>query len=194
MYRINLFVRFLILIMLYVIIIFTCNPIINWLLFVTLVLLHLFFKKYYSLFLDLIVAIVLFLTNYYAQLLLPYKLCLIVLYTIFFITTLNLREKLSLNLIFNKKKNKILRSSFYDDNYKKVNVYNKEKVLEVYQREGIDIDEKNIRDLDRLYLQSRIRFNGFKGNNNNSYFKVNKIDIMVLLLSIIIFAILFIFR
>ncbi len=195
MYRVNIFIRFLILILLYVIIIFTYNPIINWLLFITIVFLHFLYKKYYFLFIDLIISLILFLSNYYVELFLPFKLFMIVLFTIEFITTMNLNEKLLLNLIFNKKKNKILRSSFYDNNIKKVNNYNKSMVMKVYENEDINIDGKNIRDLDRLYLQSRIRFNGIKRNGDKDlYIKINKIDIMILLLAIILFVILFIFR
>ena len=195
MYRVNIFIRFLILILLYVIIIFTYNPIINWLLFVMIVLLHILYKKYYFLFIDLIISLILFLSCYYVELFLPFKIFMIVLFTIEFITTMNLNEKLLLNLIFNKKKNKILRSSFYDNNIKKVNNHNKSMIMKIYRSEDINIDGKNIRDLDRLYLQSRIRFNGIKRNGDKDlYIKINKIDIMILLLAIILFVILFIFR
>lgn len=193
MYKINLLLKIILLVLVCIVIIFTNNPFVFWLLFFVNVGFHLFIKKYYYCFLDLIILLVLFLTSYFSQLIIVYKILLFISYLIIFIITIDTKDKIFIKMLFNKNKNKSLRSKFFESNIERVHNKNKNMIIGVYGDKNINCEQKDFIDLERLYLQSRIRFNGFL-NNSNSSLKIewSKIDVMVLLLSIVFFIILLI--
>ena len=194
MYKINLLLKIILLVLVCIIIIFTNNPVVFWLLLFVNVGIYLVIKKYYYCFLDLIILLVLFLTSYFSQLIIIYKILLFISYLIIFIITIDTKDKIFIKMLLNKNKNKSLRSKFFESNIEKVHNKNKNMIIKVYGDKNINCEQKDFIDLERLYLQSRIRFNGFLSNNSNKNIKIvwSKLDIIVLLLSFALFIILLI--
>ena len=105
-----------------------------------------------------------------------------------FIMSLTSKEKRYLMGSF-RIRNKDIKSDFFNENYEKVLDYNKRKIKNIYQDSEIP-DSKIKSDLERRYLQARIRFYGIDSKYNK--IKWSNLDTLVLLFTIIIFM-LFIF-
>ena len=191
MYKMNIYLKMILTLLSIIITIITGNYIVLWILLVCLTFLN--YRKNKILLLgDLLLIIVLGISNRFDDVLVFYKLLFIISIIITFIYFLTDEEKKQLKLLFGKDSSKSLRDTFYNKNYNSIVEKNRKIVTEKYGE--ISFDDKVNYDLERKYLQSRIRFNGFVSKNNSDRIKWNRIDIMILILAILLFCIMIIFR
>ena len=187
MYKMNLLIKFIVTVLTIAIVILTNNRIVLWLLLVLLSFYNLLKNKSKKLLLiDLILVILLGLsTNHYICLLL-FKLLLIFNFSITVLKSVTYND---FKDVF--KQNVSSKTYFYEDNFDKVVKRINDKKNAIYDKD-ISIDHKIESDLERLYLQSKIRYDGlYKKNKWDNW---SKIDILILLFVVIVFIILFILR
>ncbi len=191
MYKMNLYLKMILTLLSIIITIITGNYIILWILLVCLTFLN-YRKDRHLLIIDLILIISLAISSRIGDFLILYKLLFIVSIIVTFIYFLTKEENKQLKLLFGKDSNNSTRDSFYNKYYNSILESNRKKVIDKYG--DISFDEKVNNDLERKYLQSRIRFNGFVNKNIYDRIKWNRIDIMILILAILLFCIMIIFR
>ena len=107
--------------------------------------------------------------------------------------SLNKNDISFLKSMFVKKGYNMNKESFYNNYFERIKDENIKKIQENYLNEDIN-NEIISKDLDRLYLESKIRFNGYNKSNNEYSINWTKIDSMILALSIILFIIIFVMR
>lgn len=187
MYKMNLLLKIIITFFVVLSIIISNNYITLWALLVLLTFYN--YKNIKLLVIDVFLIILLAIVSRIIPLLVLYKIVYLfnLIYT--FILTISFKDKRLFKYLFKKYENKSLKEEFYNANIKDILDYN-EKQKEKLYNESVSIDDKVIRDLDRKYLQSKIRFNGYSTDNNRTVkLAWNRIDTMLLLLSIIVFII-----
>ena len=185
MYKMNILLKFIFVILTISIVVITNNRIELWLMLLLLSIYNLHKNKKISIFVDLLLVLLLgFSTNYEICLLL-FKILFIINFIITIFNSLSLEEKKLL-----VRENTSSKLDFYEENFDRIVKNINERKMNIYD-EGVSIDNRIERDLERSYLQSKIRFNN---SNKNNYYKWNKIDSLFLLFFIVVFVILFILR
>ena len=186
MYKMNILLKIFITLLIITIVVITNNKIILWLLLFIMSLYHL--NKYkLLLIIDLLLVVLLGLSVNYDACLLLFKIIFLADYFISFYKKLSIDDK---KILFRKKTTS--KMMYYEDNFDKIiNKINDNK-NRLYNKDVL-IDKKVEEDLARSYLQARIRFYGTSYKNKKKI-KWNKIDTLILLLSIIIFLIFFLLR
>ncbi len=187
MYRMNLLLKIIIIFLIVIAIIISNNYITLWFLLVLLTFYN--YKTNKLLVIDIFLIIFLALVSRIGSLLIFYKFF----YLFDLILTLSIKitfkDRRLLKYLFRKYENKSLKREFYDNNIKDVLDYNEKQKNKLYD-ESISIDDKVARDLDRKYLQSKIRFNGYSTNSMKTVkLSWNTIDTMILLLFVLLFLI-----
>lgn len=191
MYKMNFYLKIIIIFLISLAIVIVNNYAILWLVLLLLSFVNFYYKNKKQLCLDLILVIILIFSNFFNYLYLAYKILLLINTVSTFIYFLDQYEKsFIMKTLFNKN-NKSLKSDFYENNFDLVVVNIKEKVSSNYKSD-VSIDDKIENDLARKYLQARIRFYGM--NDSEIIVKWNKIDVMILILSLLIFIIFIILR
>lgn len=185
MYKMNDTLKFIIVFLIICSILFINNSIILWLYLLTISVYNLYKRNKILSFVSLILIILLAYSRINIFVLFLFKLLLVmdILYTFYCYYVKNNNWLI--------RKSRRLRNSFYEENFDRI-VDNINKKKEVYYGSDISIDEEIERELERKYIESRIRFYGF---NNNIKLKHNvwtKLDILILLFSLIIFIFLII--
>ena len=187
MYKMNLLLKLFITVLTIFIVVITNNRISLWLLLVLVSFYHLHKKNYILIVLDLVLVVLLGLSKDNELALLIFKIGYIIVFLVTMCLTVTKSE-----LVIRNTNNKTLMKKYYEDNYerfvKSINV-KKEKLYD----EEVSIDNKIERDLERKYLQSRIRYNDVYKVKENSG-KWTKIDTLILIFTIIMFVILFILK
>ena len=187
MYKMNSLLKFIVAILTIAIIVITNNRIILWLLLVLLTFYNFLKNKSKLLvFIDLILVVLLGLSTEKEIFLLIFKAIFIVNYLLTIYKSLSLKDKK--NLV---RENRSLKHNYYEENFDRI-VRNINEKKELMYDKDVSIDYKIERDLERAYLQSRIRYNTI--SKKNKWYNWNKIDTMVLFLYLILFVILFILR
>ena len=185
MYKINDTLKYIILFLIILSIAFINNIIILWLYLLLISVYNLYKRNKILSFISFILIILLVLSQNNLVIFFFFKLLLIIdllltFYSYFFKTGKTIR-------IGNRK----LRTMFYENNFDKV-VENINKKKDVYYGEDILTDDEIERTLERKFLESRIRFYGFNKKSKIRKNGWNKLDILLLLFSIVIFIILII--
>lgn len=183
----NLLLKIIIIFLIVIAIIISNNYITLWFLLVLLTFYN--YKTNKLLVIDIFLIIFLALVSRIGSLLIFYKFF----YLFDLILTLSIKitfkDRRLLKYLFRKYENKSLKREFYDNNIKDVLDYNEKQKNKLYD-ESISIDDKVARDLDRKYLQSKIRFNGYSTNSMKTVkLSWNTIDTMILLLFVLLFLI-----
>lgn len=188
MYKMNIFLKLILTFLALLILLFTNSYIILWLLLLVITFLN-YRKSKKILTYDILLIILLAVVSRINYLTVLYKLlfCIDVIITLFYY--LSLKEKKYLYSIYRDDKTNP-KEKFYESVFNAVFENNKKIVNNKYG--DINFDEKIQYDLDRKYLQSKIRFNGYYKKNHNLKIVWNKIDTMILLFSILIFTIMII--
>ncbi len=179
MYKINIFLKIFILLLSVVIAIISNNYIVLWFLISILFLINLLCNNKKQLLINFLLTIIITISNRFYIFLLIFKIIFIfnVIYT--FYDTLLTKEK----YFFIEKNTK---NKFFEKNYNFFYNKNKKIIINKYYKIS-NLNFVTIKDLQRHYLQSRIRFNGYFYNYNNFYW--DRIDTLILLFSIILFII-----
>ena len=185
MYNMNFYLKILILILSILITVFSGNFIVLWLLLFILTFINLWSNHKKQLLFDCILIILLALVNRVNELLFIYKILFIINLIVTFISCLVDDEK----KIIKKSDNKNLKNIFYKNNYKKIYEKNFNKIKNIYGDEIIN-DDIVLEDLERHYLQSKIRFYGYEKKDEKKFLKFEKIDFAILLFVIFVFIIL----
>ncbi len=192
MYKMSVFLKLIILLLLTIVVIVTNNYFVLWLLLVLLTFINFKLKHRLEFIIDLILIILLILVIVYSKFLVLYKLLLIINLILTTIRVLEDREKSFLKSTFTHKNNKYYRTKFYEDSFNKIYDDNKKKVIEEYNNASL-VDDTIEDSLERKYLQARMRFYGYK-ENNEEFLEWTKLDTMILMLFLLIFMILLILR
>ena len=192
MYKMNLFLKLIITMLTIITIVLTNNNIILWLLLLVITFNDVRKNNNAGLLIDFILIVLLFLINKSTNVIFLFKIIMILKLLVLLFFTFDRKEKEYLKNVFNSKDKVSERDKFY--NLYKDRIFNDNylKSKKIYLNDTVN-DDKIISDLDNLYLESKIRFNGYFVNKRTS-FEWNKIDIMILFLSIILFIIAFILR
>ena len=190
MYNMNFYLKFLILILSIIITIFTGNFIVLWLLLFILTFINLWSDHKKQLLFDFVLIVLLAVANRINELLFIYKILFIINIIITFVVSLTEDEKYFLKKI-RESENKNLKNNFYKKYYEKINDENLKKNKNIYGDEIINEDVVN-EDLERHYLQSKIRFYGYEKKDEKIIFKFEKIDFVLLFFVIFVFIILMI--
>ena len=178
----NDLLKFIIVILTISIVVLTGNRIILWLFLFLLTIYHFYKNKKFLLAIDFILVLILALSINNIIFFNIFKILYLVDYLL---TTKDI-------FIIKKQSNQSTKINYFEEHFDKiVNDINKQ-VKKIYD-EDVNIDSEIERKLERSYLQSKIRYYDIINNNDNKI-KFNKIDYLILCLSIIIFLILFILR
>lgn len=190
MYRVNIFLRIILFFLALIVLLLARNLVVLWVLLVLLTFLN-YRKSKLLLLIDFVLIVLLAVTSRVSEVLIFYKLVYIVDMILTFIYFLNDEDKCLFSSSLHKKSNIIKKEDFYDKIYNDVYEENENKVKEKYGE--IDFDNRIDYDLERKYLQSKIRFGTFSKQEKVSV-DWNKIDTIVLMFSILIFLLLIIYR
>ena len=185
MYKMNILLKFIISILTIFIVAITGNRIILWFLLFIVSLYNLHKKEYLLLAFDLVLVLFLGLSKDNELALLLFKLGFIYIFLITIYYTLSKKDLLIIKKNSSKEK-------YFESNYKRI-INNINDKKEKYYGEDVSINDKIEVDLNRQYLQSKIRFNDFYKSKSriNTW---NKIDTLILIFCIIVFIIMFILR
>ena len=187
MYKMSLLLKLIIIILTITIVVISNNRIILWLILFVLSLFHLKMSKKIIILLDLILVLLLGLSVNEEVCLLIFKIIFIIDCFITIVLRLSNEDK---KVLFRKKTTSKLM--YYEDKFDKIVSRINEKKNKIYD-EDVSIDKKIEEDLDRNYLQAKIRY--MKSSKiKKRYFTWNRIDTLILLLAITVFMILFILR
>lgn len=192
MYKMNLYLKIIITFLALLVIIISNNYITLWFLLLVFTYINLFNKKYKLLSLSFILIFLLAVANRLEDYLIVYKVAFIFSILISFMNYLNSKDKKYIKYCFDNNRNKTLREDFNNEYFDKIYQYNKNMVNDKYG--DVSFDNKIENDLERKYLQSRIRFNGYGLNNSNNKIEWNRIDVLLLIFSILVFCIMIIIR
>lgn len=187
MYKVNLFLKVIIAILLIISVIITNNYYVLFIMLLTSAFIYSIQRKILLFAIGFLLLIYLIFTteSYYLVIKLYLLFSTIYLFNLF----LSIRQKTYFVGKYYKYSNIKRRDAFYEKNYNNILSNIKNNVDMTYDNE-VSIDNKVRRDLERSYLQSRIRFFGFRNINNYHYeSRWKKLDYMILLFSIILFII-----
>ena len=193
MYKMNLYLKLFILLLTFIITCITGNYIVLWFLLACLTFIDLSNGRYKLIVFNLLLVVLFSLSYKKIILLIIYKVLFLISVLLTFICSLKYNDKRFFKLFFNIYDNRSIKRRFYDDNYKIVADNTLEKAKSIYP-EAFSLVKKNERDLDRRYLQARIRFYGYNGECAPIKIKWCRSDTLILILSIIVFIILLILR
>ncbi len=170
MYSVNWKIRALVTLILIIITSLINNYYLFWLLLFYLLLISIVDRNIKSLLLNFLIVLILLFCFYTSKIRLLLKIiCIINILVLFFCSfTKNERKFIKFKLLYKYNKNS-RKKLFYKYNIDKIKYFNKEKILKEYD-ENVNIDNKVRRDMDYLYLCSKIRFYGY-GNKLGSYRK-----------------------
>lgn len=194
MYKMNALLKLIIFFLIIISITITNNYIILWLALVILTYYDIF--KHNNIFhfvIDLILIVLLFLIKEVPIVISLFKIIYIIKITIMMLITINKDDITFFKSMFIKEGHSMNREDFYNTYFERKKEENIKKIEENYFNEDINYEIINS-DLDRLYLESKLRFNGYNKSSNKYSINWAKIDSMILILSIIIFIIIFIMR
>ena len=179
----NILLKYIFTVLTIAIVVITNNRIILWLFLLLLTFYNLYKDKKILLIFDLILVILLGLSKESEMCLIGFK----VLYIFNYILTIcNSIDKES--FIGIRKSTKI---DYFENNFDKVVERINEKKQELYD-EDVSIDNRIERDLDRSYLQAKIRYYNY--TSKKKWYNWNRIDTLVLMIILIVFVLLFILR
>lgn len=187
MYRMNLLLKIIVCFLIILTIIISNNYITLWALLVLLTFYN--YKDNKLLIFDVFLIILLAIASRIDGLLFFYKLfyLFVLIYTFYF--NITFKDRRLFKYLFRKYENKSLKQEFYDNNINDILDYNEKQKNKLYN-ESVSIDDKVVRDLDRKYLQSKIRFNGYCTKRMKTVkLNWNTIDTMILTLFILLFLI-----
>ena len=190
MYSVNWKIRALITTILIVITFFINNYYLFWLLLFYLLLISIVDRNIKSLLLNFLIVLILLFCFYTSKIRMLLKLiCIINILVLFFCSFTKKEKKFMKFKLLYKLRKKYRKKLFYKYNIDKIKSFNKEKALKTYA-ENVNIDNKVKRDMNFLYLCSRIRFYGYS-NKLGSYME-RKIGIydFIFLIVFIFFVIL----
>ena len=187
MYRVNIFLRIILFFLALIALLVANNLVVLWVLLVILTFIN-YRKSKILLLIDFILIILLAISSRIIDLLIVYRIVYIVDMVLTFIYFLSEDDKV---LFKYRKSNVIKKEDFYEKIFNDVYEENENKVKEKYRE--IDFDDRIDYYLDRKYLKSKIRYGTFSKEEKVSY-EWNKVDSMILILSIITFILLIIYR
>ncbi len=193
MYKINLYLKLFIVLLLLITTAMTYNFYILWAMlgFITIV-------NYYNnkklLLISFILILILLLSCILRPFFYIFKIAFILYILISLVCSLTSKEKKFFKILFKDVKRKNKKTLFYDSHYNNILETNRKLSNDVYKIDLVS-DNKLNDDLERGYLQSKIRFNGYCDVSEKTVsFKWTEIDTMILMLSIILFVLCIIFR
>lgn len=188
MYKMNIFLKLILTFLTLLVLLFTNSYIILWLLLLVITFLN-YRKSKNILIYDILLVVLLAVVSRVNYLTVLYKILFFINIIITLFYYLSLKEKKCLYSLYKGDKTNP-KEKFYELVFNDTFENNKKIVNNKYG--DINFDEKIQYDLDRKYLQSKIRFNGYYRKSNNLKIVWNKIDTMILLFSILIFIIMII--
>ena len=188
MYKMNIFLKLILTFLTLLVLLFTNSYIILWLLLLVITFLN-YRKSNNILIYDILLVVLLAVVSRVNYLTVLYKILFFMNIIITLFYYLSLKEKKCLYSLYKGDKTNS-KEKFYELVFNDTFENNKKIVNNKYG--DINFDEKIQYDLDRKYLQSKIRFNGYYRKSNNLKIVWNKIDTMILLFSILIFIIMII--
>lgn len=194
MYKVNFYLKLFVILLVMMSVAMTFNYYILWALLIALSIFNFFFNNRKILLIDCILVAILLLSYISTPLLYVYKIAFILNVVISFIDSLTSKEKKFFKILFKDMEKKNRRNEFYEQKYNYILNTNRKLSNEVYKIDLINEDKINS-DLERHYLQSKIRFNGYCDIEDKKVtFKWTYIDTMIFILSIILFVLCIIFR
>ena len=187
MYKMNFYLKNLIALLSIILSIISNNLIVLWLLLFILTFINFWSKNKKQLLIDLILVILLGISSRINSFLMIYKLLFVINVLYLLLVNYSTLEKKYITSLFNHKDLSI-RERFNKNDFKNVVDYNQNKKSLIYH-DDVNIDSKIKDDLDRHYLQARIRFYGYNNESSNRFIW-NKIDYLILIFVIFVFVIL----
>ena len=183
----NILLRFITTILTIAIVMLANNRIVLWVLLVLLTFYNLLKSKNKKLLLiDLILVILLGLSTKDDIYLLVFKIIFII---DFLLTTYDRLTSLDENNLINRKNS--IKEDYFENSFDRVVKRINDKKETMYDS-SVSIDDRIKKDLERSYLQSKIRYYGL--SSKNKCYNWNIKDTLVLLIFLIVFVILFILR
>lgn len=194
MYKINFYLKLFIVLLIMIVIAMTYNYFILWSLLLGLTIFNYMLDNKKLLTIDMILFVMILIVRVFNPFLYIFKIIFIINVILSLFDSLSSKERKFFKILFKDINNKNRKELFYKQNYNYVFDTNKKLASDVYKVEIMN-EERINDDLERHYLQSKIRFNGYCDIEDKTVtFKWTKIDTMILLLSILLFIICIIFR
>ncbi len=194
MYKVNFYLKLFIVLLIMIVIAMTYNYFVLWFLLVALTIFNYLFSNKKLLLIDYSLIGLLLLSYIFDPLLYLFKIAFIVNLLFSLFDSLTSKERKFFKILFKDIDKKNRKEVFYKQNYNNVIDTNKKLASDVYKVEIMN-EDKIDNDLERHYLQSKIRFNGYCDIEDKTVkFKWNKIDTMILIMSILLFILCVIFR
>ena len=194
MYKINFYLKLFIVLLIMIVIAMTYNYFVLWSLLVALTIFNYLFSNKKILLIDYALIGLILLSYIFDPLLYLFKIAFIVNLLFSLFDSLTSKERKFFKILFKDIDKKNRKEIFYKQNYNNVIDTNKKLASDVYKVEIMN-EDKIDNDLERHYLQSKIRFNGYCDIEDKTVkFKWTKIDTMILIMSILLFILCVIFR
>ncbi len=193
MYKINFYLKILLVLLISTVVCFTSNYIILWLLLVLLTCCN--WKEHLSPLkvFDIVLIFLLAVAKSIDLILIFFKVLYIINLVLTFIFTLNRLDKMYLKSKFSRTNTRGLKRQFYNKNRKKAVLYVNSEKDRLYTKD-IPIDDKVESVLARRYNESKIRFNELVARElKNVRLKWTRIDSLILVLAVILFVMYVIF-
>ncbi len=190
MYKMNLFLKIILLVILLLITALCSNHVLLWILFLLLTCVHFIKNMKKITILDILLCILLiFLDNIYVKII--FKVLFIITSIVTFLLLLTKNEIIFIKWILGFENKKTLRKRFRDEQYNMLIKENKKLVSKYYDGKE-SIDDKVASDLEIKEMQARMRFLGYRTNYNNLVETWCGYDTLVFVAALLLFILLLI--
>ena len=194
MYKVNFYLKLFIALLLMIVTAMTYNYYVLWMMLCFVSLINYYYGNKKLLTISFILLLVLLLSYELRPFFYVYKLAVLVYILISLCCCFTTKEKKFFKILFKDVKRKNKKTLFYDSHYDSILEANRKLSNDTYKIDLINENKLND-DLERSYLQSKIRFNGYCDIDDKTVsFKWTYVDTMILILSIILFILCIIFR
>lgn len=193
MFKMNLYLKLIIIISFSILLLFINNYIVLLLLLLLLFVVGLLVKNAKSLLIDLLLLLLFILSCYFPFVLVIYKILFIFNMIYLFIKNLSIKEKKYFYGLNNKYDKSSRREFYYSQVFEDIKNKNLKRAKNIYS-DDVSIDNVIESDLERSYLQAKIRFYGYKDESFDSIkFSWRRLDTEIALFCVIIFILCIIF-
>ena len=190
MYKMNLFLKIILLVILLLITALCSNHLLLWILFLSLTFVHFIKNMKKITILDILLFILLiFVDNIYVKFI--FKILFIITSIVTFLLLLTRNEIIFIKWILGLENNKTLKSRFKKDQLNILIKDNKKMVNKYYDGKE-SIDDKVASDLEKKEMLARMRFLGYKTNYNNLVESWCGYDTLVFVAALLLFILLLI--
>ena len=193
MCNVNLILRTIIYVIFSILIIFIDNYYLFWLLVFYVLLMSIVDRNYKSLLLNFCTVLILLFCYFSSKIKLLIKITLLINFAVTYFCSFSKKEKDNLRYSYRYREGiKSRKALFFDNNKDRLFNENKRLLDCVYKRD-LSLDNKNVSDLNNLYIFSKTRFYGYSNKITNFRNKWNWYDTLFLIVAVFVLILIYIY-